>query len=200
MYPILRPLLNKGGAGRSATRAETAEMLNPAVRRHIELIAAYEVALRDLRDRGLAERLNDGMNRLRTELAKLKSTVLALGGTPPNGTDLDPEDLTLGATDAEIVHALADAERGYGRALADVLDYPHHQIRTIAILENNRAGSAGRMGVLGPLADRLPRPAERPLVPPAAPTAAPEDPVTGQPADLHIPERHAGPGEQPAIS
>ncbi len=192
MYPILKPFLNLGGAGHSMTREQSAEALNPLVTQHGRLILAYDAALRHLADRDLAARLNDGMNRLRTELAKLKETVFSLAGTPPNGTHLDP-DVHLGDTDAEIVHRLDDAERAYRDALHDALDLPHQQLRTVAILENNVKGSDARIGVLHPFATRMRRPDDRPAV------SVPEDRVTDVPADLAPDVQHAGADEQPVI-
>ena len=164
MYPILRPFLNKGGAGRSMTREESIDALNPVVHRHAELLLAYGAAIRDLSDRGLAEALDGVMNRARTELAKLKESVFALGGTPPNSTDLDPAAVRLGRDDAEILHALDDRERAYRDALSDTIGLPHHQIRTTAILENNLKGSEARIGVLHPMVTRMRRPSSTPAM------------------------------------
>lgn len=159
MYPILKPLLKLGGAGRSMTRRETVEAVNPLVRRHAELIHAYDAALRALSDRGIADALGGVMPNLRTDLAKLKETVFSLGGTPPNSTDLDPA-VHLGNDDAEILHTLDDAERGYREALREAIGMPHHQLRTTAILENGLKGSEDRLGVLHPVVTRMRRPAQ----------------------------------------
>lgn len=164
MYPILRPFLNKGGAGRSMTRAESIDALNPVIHRYAELLMAYEAALRDLSDRDLAGALDGVMSRARTELAKLKESVFALGGTPPNSTDLDPADVRLGRDDAEILHALNERERAYRDALRDAIDLPHHQMRTTAILKNNLTGSEDRLGVLHPMVTRMRRPTDTPAL------------------------------------
>ncbi len=193
MYNVLKPILNRGGAGYSMTRAESAAALNPLVEQHSRLILAYDAALRHLAERDLAARLGEGMNRLRTELAKLKETVLSLAGTPPNGVRLDPE-VHLGDTDAEIVHRLDDLERGYRDALTDALDLPHQQLRTTAILENNLKGSDARLGTLHPFATRMRRPAAGPHA-----AAVPTDRATGTPADLAPDTQHAGVDEQPVI-
>lgn len=184
MYPILKPILNRGGAGRSMTRAESVEALNPLIGRHAELLLAYDVALRTLADREIAGTINRAMNAARTELAKLKETVFSLGGTPPNSTDLVPA-VRLGDDDAAILHALDDAERAYRDALSDTLGLAHHQIRTAAILENNLKGSDIRLGVLHPMVTRMRRPGSRPARP------VPTDDVTGNPVDLEQGERHA---------
>lgn len=184
MYPLVKSVMNRGGAGRSMTREESVEALNPLVDRHHALLHAYDAALRTLGDRAIADRLNSGMNAARTELAKLKESVFSLAGTPPNGTELDP-DVRLGDTDAEIVHALDAAERAYRDALTDTLGMAHHQIRTTAILENNLKGSNARLDAIHPIVTRMRRPGSRPARP------VPVDDVTGQPVDLPHDERHA---------
>lgn len=162
MYPILRPFLNKGGAGRSMTREESIDALEPVIHHHAGLLMAYEAALRDLSDRDLADALDGVMSRARTELAKLKESVFSLGGTPPNSTDLDPADVRLGRDDAEVLHALHERERSYRDALRDAIGLPHHQLRTTAILENNLTGSEDRLGVLHPMVTRMRRPSGTP--------------------------------------
>ena len=193
MYPLLQPIFNRGGAGRSMTREESVEAISPLVREHQQLLHAYDVAIRTLGDRDLAARLNDGMNRARTELAKLKETIFSLAGTPPNGVDLDP-DVRLGTSDAAIVHALDDRERAYRDALQDTLKMPHQQLRSTAILENNLKGSNARIDVLYPVVTRMRKPENAPE---RRPTPAVPVDNTATPVDIHPDEQHAR--EQPVI-
>lgn len=172
MYPFLRPFLNRGGAGRSLSRAETAERLVPLVGRHQQLIIAYDAALSRLEDRALASQVEPVMSRLRTELAKLRETVYSCGGTTPTGVEIDPAEVLPGEDDAAILRQLLEAEGAYRDALAEVLDYPHHQMRTIAILENNHAGSEARLGVLQLLVKGEPVPAPPPPPAVGSPAAA----------------------------
>jgi hypothetical protein len=188
MYRLLRPVLNKGGAGRSASRQDTIDALLPLVERHAVLLVTYDAALRTLSDRRLAEELEPGMNRLRTELGKLRETVLSSGGTPPNTIGLEAR--VTADSDRGILEAIEAAERDYRQALRDVLGYPHHQIRTQAILNNNLTGSEERLGRLRPLVDRAPT--RRRVA-----TSVPVDEVTTTPADLPHPVHQAGPDEQP---
>lgn len=191
MYPLLRPIFNRGGAGRSMTRKESIEAINPLVREHQKLLHAYDAALRTLGDRDLAAQINSGMNRARTELAKLRETIYSLGGDTSNGVDLDP-DVHLGDTDAAIVHALDERERAYRDALQRTLEMPHQQLRSTAILENNITGSKTRLDTLYPFVTRMRKPDSRP----EHSLPVPED-NTETPVDLHPDERHAR--EQPAI-
>jgi hypothetical protein len=188
MYRFLRPVLNKGGAGRSATRQETVDALNPLVERHAVLLVTYDAALRHLSDRRLAEELEPGMNRLRAELGKLRETVLSNGGTPPNTVGLQAR--VTADSDRGVLEAVESAERDYRQSLRDALTYPHHQIRTEAILNNNLTGSEERLGRLRPLVDRAPT--RRRIA-----TPAPEDEVTATPADLPHSVHQAGADEQP---
>jgi len=196
MYPIFRPIFQKGGIGRSLSREDTIEALNPLIELHGTLLAEYAAALISLGDRKLAAQLETVMPQHRTELAKLRETVLANGGIPTTGVGTTIDPAQLGSNDGEILHAVEQREREYRDALKKALDYPHHQIRTIAILENNVTGSTERIGVLRPLVDRTPRRARR-----EQPVAV--DEVTGQPVDLDktvhdtdtgrdIPARRAG--------
>jgi hypothetical protein len=193
MYPLLQPIFNRGGAGRSMTREESVEAISPLVREHQKLLHAYDAAIRTLGDRDLAARLNDGMNRARTELAKLRETIFSLGGDTSNGVDLDP-DVHLGTSDAAIVHALDDRERAYRDALQRTLKMPHQQLRSTAILENNLKGSAARLDVLYPFVTRMRKPENAAEGRPAP--AVPMD-NTMTPVDLEPDAQHAR--EQPVI-
>ena len=171
MFSALRPILNKGGAGHYATRAESAERVMPVAERHIDLFEAYRGVLGDGTaggtdgdPGGLAgglaagparERVQALMPFLRTEIAKMSETLLSYGATPPSGMGRSPE--ALGETDAERLFTLADRERDFGAALRAEVDAVHHQERTRAILGHNAAASDQRLGVLRDLTAGLRR-------------------------------------------
>lgn len=180
MHPLLKPIFNRGGIGRSMSREESVDVFNPLIRQHQRLLHAYDAALRTLGDRDLADRINGEMNRARTDLAKLKETVFSLGGDAPNGTDLDPN-VDLGRTDADVVHALDDRERAYRDALEEALARTDLHLRSTAVLENVAKGSKARIDVLHPAVIRMRRP-DSPV---------PVDDTTGTPADIAPGERHA---------
>jgi hypothetical protein len=189
MYPIFRPLLNKGGAGRSLSRYDTAEALKPLLERHAALLVTYEAVLHRLSDRNAAAEIEKGMNRLRTELGKIRETILSNGGSLPT---MAPAAELGGQSDHDVLRALDEAERAYLDALRETLDYPHHQIRTIAILENNVVGSEERQRLIRPVLDDTPTDGHRGLAPVLS------DEVTGLPADIEPTTHHEGPEEQPA--
>lgn len=155
MYPVLKPLLNKGGAGRSLSRGETIDVLIPLVEQHIDLLSQYNAVRRALRNTEIAERLNDLLPRFRNEVGKIRETILALGGVAPTGAG-EPL-LDLEGSDGNLLYGLDQKERALRDALKEAIDYPHHQFQTLAVLKNNLEGSESRISVLRPLADRNPR-------------------------------------------
>ena len=159
MFSVLRPLLNKGGAGHYIDRATTAERLIPLLAQHLRLLSAYDYTLDRLSNaeaRGLLKTL---MPHARTHAAKLSETIFSTGATPPNGTQFEPGASGQGSTDAEMLHHVLGLERAYYDALMDEVDAVHHQERTRAILAHVAAGSEERLEALRSLTNRLPRPA-----------------------------------------
>ncbi len=159
MFSVLRPLLNKGGAGRYATREETIERLIPLVRSHHELLNAYEEVLANLDDSEATDEIQKFMSRARTESGKLSETVFSMGGTPPNGTELEPASSSLTETDAELLHNVLDIEREYCTVVTNEVDAVHHQERTRAILGVVRDGSEARQETVRTITNRMPQPA-----------------------------------------
>ena len=146
MYPALKPIFNRGGVGDALSRAVSAERLLPLVTQHQRLLKRYDSAVAGLDDAGLAAELQPVLSRARVELSKLKETVFSMAGTPPNGTDLEPLP-PVTATDRQVAEALIDDEQAYVRALdAELL--LNHQIRTQAVLANNRTGADTRIALL----------------------------------------------------
>ena len=155
MFQALRPILNKGGAGHYATRAESAERVMPVAERHIDLFEAYRGALAGLAPGAARTSVEAMMPLLRTELAKMSETLLSYGVTPPSG--MGRELIPMGSTDAERLFALADRERSFGAALRAEVDAVHHQERTRAILGHNAGASDQRLAVLRDLTSSLRR-------------------------------------------
>lgn len=160
MFTVLRPLLNKGGAGHYISRRETAERLLPLVVRHNRLLQAYGYTLDRLHNHDARGRIEALMPALRIHLGKLDEAVYSAGGTPSLGTHLEPGETGHGTTDAEMLFHVLDLERAYHGALADEVDIVHHQERTRAILGHLAAGSETRLEALRTLTNRLPRPAD----------------------------------------
>lgn len=127
-------LLNKGWAGKTLSREETAGRLNPVIRSHCALNHSHEYAMRALEDRDAAEQLSTLQRTARMDIGKLSEVVLSAGGVPFNGTEMEPEDFDLGKCDSDIVTELRNMERDFEKLLHAELDM-EHQMRTRAILE-----------------------------------------------------------------
>jgi hypothetical protein len=156
MFSALRPFLNKGGAGYSISRAETAERLRPLVERHLDLLQAYAAALPRLRTLPGGEAVAALMPYLRTDLSKLYETVYSLGGDAPTGAERDFEAGAPGG-DADVVRRLLDLEKETGDAARDEIDAVHHQERTRAILKTLAKGAEARTERLRAVAGQVRR-------------------------------------------
>ncbi len=157
MFPALRPILNKGGAGRYISREMSVERLRPLSDRHLDLLQVYDRELAALPAGPATERVTAMMPYLRTETAKMSETILSLGGATSTGAGREPLAPVPGRSVRQRVEGLLDAERDFGTALRDEVDAVHHQERTRAILTHNAEASDTRLDLLrGILAD-LPR-------------------------------------------
>jgi hypothetical protein len=155
MFPVLRPILNKGGAGRYITREESVERLIPMAAEHLRLLAAYDAALDGLPASDERRAIEGLLPNLRTEVSKVYETLFSLGGTAPTGAHGSPVPEPVGVTPAERVQALIDAEGEFARTLTDESDAVHHQERTRAILNHNAAASGSRQAILREVAQRF---------------------------------------------
>lgn len=137
-------ILQKGGAGISMSRVDTAERLNPILEAHLRLNHAYEYALAHAGDAALAGTLGDLQRTARMDAGKIAETIFSLGGLPFSGTSIEPGSLPVdGHGEAMFTH-LVDREKDFGKLVAgeDKLD---HQIRTKAILGVLKANSEKRI-------------------------------------------------------
>lgn len=138
-------LLNKGWAGKTLSREETAGRLNPVIRSHCALNHSHEYAVRALENRDAAEQLSTLQRTARMDVGKLSEVVLSAGGVPFNGTEMEPEDFDLGKCDSDIVTELRNMERDFEKSLHAELDM-EHQMRTRAILEAVLKNTRVRLG------------------------------------------------------
>ena len=154
MFPALRPILNKGGAGRYISREESVDRLRPISDRHLDLLQTYDRTLSSLPDGAIKEQIAAMMPYLRTETAKMSETILSLGGSTSTGAHRQPLAPIEGRSDRERVEGLLNAERDFGKALREEVDVVHHQERTRAIVTHNAEASDSRINLLrGILAD-----------------------------------------------
>lgn len=139
--------LNKGWAGRTLSREETAERINPIIRKHYELNHSYEHAIRTIGNREAAERMNTLQKTARADIGKLSETVLSAGHAPYTATELDPDDFNIGSDDQTIFDRLTELESDFASLLEDELKL-EHQIRTRAVLSVVHRNSRARLDFL----------------------------------------------------
>jgi len=84
--PIKEAILNRGWAGKTITRAETVERLNPILLQFLKLNHNYQYVIRSHSDSALTDALKRVQKTARADVGKLSETVLSCGGTPENGT------------------------------------------------------------------------------------------------------------------
>jgi len=139
--------LQKGWAGRTISRPETVARINPLVQQHLELMHAYNYVAAHYGDGDLTTDLIEIRKTIRADIGKLAETVFSAGGTPPNGTDLEPGDFNLGDDPYGMLTDLQDQEQVFQEALTAEASV-EHQMRTRAILGVVQASSKARLDVL----------------------------------------------------
>lgn len=145
--------LNKGWAGKTITRQETVERINPIIRRHSELNHAYNYAVNHVSARETASELEALQKTARADVGKLSETVLSAGAASYNGVELEAEDFSLTADEGEMIGQLKKQEEQFQQLVSDELKQ-NHQIRTRAILSIVQANSRTRLDYLGGLAKK----------------------------------------------
>ena len=149
MFPVLRPILNKGGAGRYISREESVERLQPIVANHLDLLQAYTATAARLSDPATRQRFDDViLPNVRTELNKLYETVFSLGGSAPTGAGTDWDESAIDGDEADRLRALIEMDKEFGETVSEEADAVHHQERTRAILMHNAAKSGERLTFL----------------------------------------------------
>jgi hypothetical protein len=143
-------LLNKGGAGKSLTRSQTASDVSKLMTGQIELLGAYGALIAAVgNDSDLAKSLGALEKELRDEIPKLSEIILSSGGVPPRKADQPTGD------DVEsFLRAVNDGERSMRSDLEEQLKLKHH-IRTIAVLNTILANTERRIGEIQTVAQQL---------------------------------------------
>jgi hypothetical protein len=152
--PIKEAILNRGWAGQTITRAETAERLNPLILQFLKLNHNYQYVIRSHTDSALTDALKRVQKTARADVGKLSETVLSCGGTPENGTDLEPTDFNLGNDELDMLYQLEDLETEFNETIEREIDEVEHQMRTRGILEAVKSNSSERLELLSDLIDR----------------------------------------------
>lgn len=136
-------LLQKGWAGRTISREETIERLNPIMRIMTEMLHLYAAVRRGV-DADVRREVDAVMKTLRTDIGKVAETVFSSGGTAYSGTELEPDDFAPGEDGWK---SLRDAEDVLAAALGEEQDV-EHEMRTRAILAKVAANHEDRMKLI----------------------------------------------------
>lgn len=152
--PIKEALLGRGWAGKTLSRAETVERLNPLLLQFLKLNHNYEYVVRSHSDAAVKEALQRVQKSARVDVGKLSETILSCGGSPENGTDLEPEDFHLAEDDIEMLQELKSLETDFNDVLSNERGQYEHQMRTRGILEALKSNSTERVELLGDLIER----------------------------------------------
>jgi hypothetical protein len=157
---FLDKIFRKGRMGRTISRAETAERLNPILERHVWLNHYYRHATERLENRRLADHLAEETRTARNDVGKLNETILSTGHTPFNGTQIDSDEIEMSREgDYGLLYELLDAEQEHLDALEAEGDI-EHQMRTRAILDVLKTNSRRRLDALKQATEGRRRPSE----------------------------------------
>ena len=140
-------LLKKGWAGRTLSREETVERLNPLIKQHMALNHAYNYVANTCSEQDIVAALAVMQKTARVDVSKLMETVFSCGGVAYNGVDMEPDDFALGPDDNEMLFALRDQEQAFRDAVAEELTL-EHQMRTRAVLTRLQTNSQQRFDFL----------------------------------------------------
>lgn len=144
---VKQVLLKKGWAGRTISRQETIERLNPLIEQHMALNHAYNYVIDGCTEQDVIDHLAGFQKIARVDVGKLMETVFSCGGIAYNGVDMEPEDYALDEEDTEMLFQLRDLEQAFRDALAGE-DELEHQMRTRALLTLLQTNSQERLDYL----------------------------------------------------
>lgn len=152
--PIKEAILNRGWAGPTLSRSDTAEHLNALIEEHTRLNRYYTAAIETYDDDRVVDVLERLQKTARTDIAKLAETVLSCGATPYYGTELEAADFEVDENPIALLDRLTDLETDLNQALDHEIDEVEHQMRTRGVLEAVRSNSTDRLEALESLTRR----------------------------------------------
>jgi hypothetical protein len=144
-------LLKQGWAGRTINRAESADRLNPILRKHHELNYTYDAAIARLGGDEY-DRLSAFQRTARADAGKLSESILSLGGRPENGVDMEPGSFDPGSERKTIFQRLVELEESFIDSIS-AESKVEHQMRTRAILGNTATNARERLDYLKSVSD-----------------------------------------------
>ena len=157
---FLDKIFRKGRMGRTISREETAERLNPILQQHVWLNHYYRHATERLENAHLADHLAEELRTARSDVGKLNETILSAGHTPFSGTGIEPDEIEMSREgDYGLLYDLLDAEQDFLDTLRAEGDI-EHQMRTRAILDVLKTNSERRLDALKQATEGHRRPSE----------------------------------------
>ncbi len=153
--PFKEAILQRGWAGKTISRSETVDRLNPLLLQFLKLNHNYQYVIRTHSNDAVTEALERVQKTARADVGKLNETILSCGGSPENGTNLEPEDFDLGTDDIDMLYQLADLETEFKEALVHERQEIEHQMRTRGILEALTSNSEERLNLINGLIDHV---------------------------------------------
>lgn len=153
--PFKEAILGRGWAGKTISRSETVERLNPLLLQFLKLNHNYQYVIRTHPNDAVTEALQRVQKTARADVGKLNETILSCGGSPENGTNLEPEDFDLGTDEVGMLTNLEDLETNFQEALVHEREDIEHQMRTRGILEALTSNSKERLTLIGDLIDHV---------------------------------------------
>lgn len=136
-------LLKQGWAGRTISRAETIDQLNPIIRT-MTVASLYWTSAASRLDGSAREAVDAALKTLRMDIGKMCETVFSCGGVAYNGTDLEVADHDPGE---DVWATLRAQEQALAEALKPQLEVEHH-MRTRAILAAVAANHENRVTLI----------------------------------------------------
>jgi len=137
-------VLNKGWAGKTISREQTAEQLNALMPKLIELMYYYDSLLASGGFGSGLEEVQEAMPVLRADIGKLSETIFSCGAVASSGADLNPDSFSIPENESR---SIQDLEEKFIEALAEEKK-TEHQIRTRAILGVLASNAEERLLVL----------------------------------------------------
>lgn len=126
-------LLNRGWAGKTISRAETIQRINPLVRQLLDLTWTYQNAVEHMVDGEVADALRLHLKELRMDVGKLCEIVFSCGGVAPTGAGMRSESYPAGDTDDARLAALLALDKAMLAAVEGEKKV-EHQMRNRAVL------------------------------------------------------------------
>jgi hypothetical protein len=146
--PLKEILLGRGWAGKTITRADTVELLNPLIEEHIRINHLHRALLRSDPGEEIAAFIRNTQKTARADVGKLSEVVLSAGGVAYNGTDLEASDFDTDASVEDQVAAILEREEAFRDAIAQQRDEIEHQMRTRAVLSVVQTNTEDRISAL----------------------------------------------------